>query len=199
MKPGRLSKLRGGAALPPREPLIHVAAAYLSGFCAIAAVALLTDALQVPLVLGSFGATCVLVFGFPKVPFSQPRNVIVGHVLSSLIGLVFLTAFGAAWWSMALALATAVAAMLVTRTVHPPAGSNPVIVMLSHPTWTFLLTPTLYGAALITLIAVLLNNIGATRRYPTYWVGRSPERDARSQRSARFEPNPVDPTNQAKE
>jgi CBS-domain-containing membrane protein len=146
---------------------------FLGVFCASATVALSSSALQVPLVLGSFGATCVLVFGFPQVPFSQPRNVIAGHVLSSLIGLVFLSAFGSTWWSMALALATAVAVMLLTRTVHPPAGSNPVIVMLSQPAWTFLLTPTLCGAALIIIVALIVNNIGATRRYPAYWIGRS--------------------------
>ena len=66
----------------------------LGGFLAIASVALLTDHLAVALVLGSFGASCVLVFGFPDVPFAQPRNVIAGHFLSSLIGLAFLTASG---------------------------------------------------------------------------------------------------------
>jgi CBS-domain-containing membrane protein len=179
MKMNSKSKLSGGGALPPREPLLNVVAGYLGGFGAIATVALLTSALHVPLVLGSFGATCVLVFGFPKVPFSQPRNVITGHFLSSFIGLVFLNAFGASWWSLALALATAIAVMLLTRTVHPPAGSNPVIVMLSHPTWAFLLTPTLLGAGLIIVVALVINNIGAMRRYPAYWIGRSPERDAK--------------------
>jgi CBS-domain-containing membrane protein len=74
-------------------------------------------------VLGSFGASCVLLFGYPDNPFSQPRNVIGGHFLTSLTGLCFLSVLGASWWSMALALATAVALMQLTRTVHPPAGS----------------------------------------------------------------------------
>jgi CBS-domain-containing membrane protein len=169
--------------LPPRESLTNVGAAFLGGFFAIAAVALATQALSVPLVLGSFGATCVLVFGFPKVAFSQPRNVIVGHLMSSSIGLAFLTVLGDSWWSAALALATAIAAMILTRTVHPPAGSNPVIVMFAHPhpAWAFALTPTLYGAVIIVVVAVIFNNIGATRRYPAYWIGRAPERDAKPQ------------------
>lgn len=174
-----MSKLSGGGALPPREPLVNVAAGFVGGLCAISAVALLSGALRVPLVLGSLGATCVLVFGFPKVAFSQPRNVIAGHVLSSSIGLAFATVCGTAWWSMALALAVAIAVMLVTRTVHPPAGSNPVIVMLSQPSWSFVLTPTLCGAAVIVAVALVVNNIGTARRYPTYWIGRAPERDAR--------------------
>ncbi len=170
------SRLSGGGTLPPRESVANVAFAAANSFCAIAAVAALTGALHVPLVLGSFGATCVLVFGFPRAPFSQPRNVIGGHFLSSSIGLVFLTVLGSTWWSMALALAMAIVVMLLTRTVHPPAGSNPIIVMLSHPTWAFLLTPTLCGATVIVAVALALNNIGATRRYPAYWIGRSAER-----------------------
>lgn len=167
-----MTRFGGGGVLPPRESLANIALAWFGGFCAIAAVALLTNTMHRPLVLGSFGATCVLVFGFPKVPFSQPRNVIAGHFLSSLIGLVFLQMFGSTWWSMALAAGTAIAVMLLTRTVHPPAGSNPVIVMLSRPEWIFLLTPTLIGAAVILVVALIINN-NATRRYPEYWIGRA--------------------------
>jgi CBS-domain-containing membrane protein len=64
-----LSKMRGGMAVPPRAPLRHVAISWLGGFFAVAAVALLTNISHAPLVLGSFGATCVLVFGFPEIPF----------------------------------------------------------------------------------------------------------------------------------
>jgi len=165
-----LAKFRGdGAALPPQPPLKAVALAWLGGFLAIAAVALLTDALSVALVLGSFGATCVLVFGYPDVPFSQPRNVIGGHALSSFTGLLFLTVFGAHWWAVALAAGTAIALMMLTRTVHPPAGSNPVIVFLTQPAWSFLLFPTLVGALVVVVVALLYNNATRTARYPKYW------------------------------
>ena len=140
-------KLKGdGAPLPPQHANKAVALAWLGGCLAIAAVAVLTDYLSVSLVLGSFGASCVLVFGYPDVPFSQPRNVIAGHFITSLVGLVFLTVFGPHWWSLALSVGTAIALMMLTRTVHPPAGSNPVIVFLSQPTWSFLLFPTLIGS-----------------------------------------------------
>ncbi len=119
--------------------------------------------------MGSFGATCVLVFGFPDVPFSQPRNVFFGHTLASLIGLSFLWLFGPVWWAMGLAVGTAIAAMMLTRTVHPPAGSNPVIVFLAHPTWNFLFFPTAFGAALIISIALMYNNSVREERYPRYW------------------------------
>jgi CBS-domain-containing membrane protein len=163
-------KLRGdGAALPPQPSHKSVALAWLGGALAIAAVACLTDALSAMLVLGSFGASCVLVFGYPDAPFSQPRNVLAGHVLSSAIGLACLQLFGPHWWAMAIAAGTAIALMMATRTVHPPAGSNPVIVFLSQPGWDFLLFPTALGALVIVVVALLYNNITRAARYPKYW------------------------------
>ncbi len=167
---GYFIKMRGGAKAPPRPTLRAVALAWLGGFIAIAAVGSITAATHNTLVLGSFGATCVLLFGFPESPFSQPRNVIGGHFLSSLTGLIFFYFLGPQWWSMALALATAIALMQLTRTVHPPAGSNPLIVFISAAPWNFLVTPTLLGASILVLIAVAYNNLAPERRYPQYWM-----------------------------
>lgn len=165
-----LEKFKGdGAQLPPRPGNKAVALAWLGGVLAIASVALLTDYLSVALVLGSFGASCVLVFGYPDVPFSQPRNVIAGHLVSSLTGLAFLSVFGPHWWAVALAVGTAIALMMITRTVHPPAGSNPVIVFLTQPAWSFLLFPTLAGSLILVAVALVYNNATRDTRYPKYW------------------------------
>lgn len=164
------TKMRGGAALPVRANSKHIALSWLGGCLAIGVVAYIASVAHASLMLGSFGATCVLVFGFPESPFSQPRNIIAGHVLSSLVGLLFLTVMGAHWWSVALAAGSAIALMQLTRTVHPPAGSNPVIVMLTAPSWSFLLTPTLLGAMLLVAVAVMFNNLPKGRAYPTYWL-----------------------------
>ena len=164
------SKMRGGAVCPPRARARQIVISWLGGCVAIGVVAYIAAITNTTLMLGSFGATCVLVFGFPESPFSQPRNIVAGHLLSSLVGLVFLTLLGAHWWSVALAVGTAIALMQLTRTVHPPAGSNPVIVMLTAPTWSFLLTPTLIGAMLLVVVAVLFNNIPQDRTYPKYWL-----------------------------
>lgn len=165
-----IEKFKGeGLALPPRASSQAIALAWLGGVLAIAVVATLSDWLTLALVLGSFGASCVLIFGYPDVPFSQPRNVIFGHFISSLIGLMFLAAFGAHWWSLALAVGTAIAAMMLTRTVHPPAGSNPVIVFLTKPGWSFLWHPTLAGALLLVAVALIYNNVIRDTRYPKYW------------------------------
>lgn len=165
-----LVKLRGDkAALPARPSGRSVALAWLGGFVAIATVATLSSALSAVLILGSFGASCVLVFGYPDVPFSQPRNIVVGHVLSSAIGVFFLQMFGPVWWALALAAGTAIAAMMLTRTVHPPAGSNPVIVFLSQPGWSFVVFPTLAGALMLVAVALVYNNATRAGRYPKYW------------------------------
>lgn len=165
-----LTKLKGdGMALPPQPTTRSVAFAWLGGFIAIAAVAILTKELSTILILGSFGASCVLLFGYPDVPFSQPRNVIFGHLLSSLVGLVFLALFGPHWWSVALSAGTAIALMMLTRTVHPPAGSNPIIVFLTQPTWGFLIFPTLVGAIVLVVIALIYNNVTRKEKYPKYW------------------------------
>ena len=167
---GWLAKFAGaGMPLPPWPKLQNIALAWLGGAIAISAVAWLTAISGTPLVLGSFGASCVLVFASPDVPFSQPRNVVLGHVISSAIGLAFLTALGPSWWAAGLAAGTAIAAMMATRTVHPPAGSNPVIVFLALPGWQFLLFPTLAGALIVTAIALVYNNATRSANYPKYW------------------------------
>lgn len=151
-------KFRGEhAPLASKASFKDIAFAWGGGFIAIALIGFLTQSLKYPLVLGSFGASCVLLFGFPKSPFSQPRNVIAGHFLSTLIGLLFFHIIGDMWWSMALALATALAVMLVTNTVHPPAGSNPIIVFLLGSPWSFLITPTLIGAVILVIVALFIS------------------------------------------
>ncbi|MBI3886454.1 MAG: HPP family protein [Opitutae bacterium] len=168
-----LAKFRGQrAALPPRLPARKIALAGVGAALAIGSVATLAAWSHQPLLLGSLGASCVFLFGLPEAPFSQPRNVLAGHGLSSLVGLIFLKACGPHAWALGLALGTAVALMFATRTVHAPAGSNPVIVFLAQPGWGFLLAPTLLGAAGVVLIALLFNNAVHPGRYPLYWLGR---------------------------
>lgn len=165
-----LQKLSGDhAPLPPKSDPKLIILAGLGGTLAIGIVALLAQSLETALVLGSFGASCVLVFGFPDSPFSQPRNVIAGHFLSSLIGLICLTFLGPHWWSVAIAAGLAISTMMWTRTVHPPAGSNPVIVFLTQPSWSFLVLPTLAGSLILVLIALIYLNATRPARYPKYW------------------------------
>ncbi|MCE1235318.1 MAG: HPP family protein [Hyphomicrobiales bacterium] len=162
-------KFAGGGPIPDRAPTRAIVLAGLGGFVAIGLLAALSGATGAALTLGSFGASCVLVFGFPDAPFSQPRNVVVGHVASSAIGLLCLALLGPHWWTAGLATALAIAAMMATRTVHPPAGSNPVIVWLSHPGWGFLIAPTLLGALALVLVALVYLNATRPTNWPKYW------------------------------
>lgn len=170
-----LKKLQGDhAELPPKANIKAVLLAFLGGFLAISAAALMSMRLEQILILGSFGASCVILFALPDTPFAQPRNVILGHFFSSLVGLLVVSTLGVAWWALGIAVGAAIAVMMITRTLHPPAGSNPVIVWLaaaSHGTlsWDFLWFPTLFGAIVITIVALIYNNLTREGNYPKYW------------------------------
>jgi len=118
-----------------------------------------------------FGASAVLVFAAPAAPFSQPRNVIGGHVLSALVGVIIMTIFKTqSWWVLALANALAISLMVATKTVHPPAGATVFLPILSQITnFTWVLTPVLVGALIIVVLGLLYNNVWERRRYPAFW------------------------------
>lgn len=165
-----LNKFKGdNATLPPKADSKSILLAGLGAAIAISSVALIADLSNSVLILGSFGASCVLLFGFPDSPFSQPRNVVGGHFLSALSGMLALKFLGHSWWSLAIGLACAVMGMMVTRTVHPPAGSNPVIVYLSQPAWNFLAFPVFLGSLILVLVALIYLNIIREAKYPKYW------------------------------
>lgn len=125
----------------------------LGTFAALSILGLLSSVTSDAWMLGSFGASCVLLFGFPDAQFSKPKNVIGGHLLASAVGLIFLHTLGPSWWAMAAAAASAAMLMMATDTVHPPAGSNPIIVFLGLSDWSFLVLPTLAGACLLVLFS----------------------------------------------
>lgn len=143
--------------------------AFVGGLIAIGLIGFLTKSFDNLLVMGSFGASCVLIFAYPASPFSQPRNIIFGHLFASFVGLFFLHIFGNEWWSMAIALATAIAVMMITDTVHPPAGSNPLIIFLLNAEFEYLIFPTLSGAIILVLVALFYNNLHKKRVYPNHW------------------------------
>lgn len=164
------NKFKGqGSELPPRAALKQIAFVWLGGFIATAVISFLAYVSSQPLILGSFGASIFVLFILPDTPFAQPRNVIGGHLISTLSGLVFFHLISPEWWSMALSLATALSLMQLLRVAHPPAGSNPFIVFLAAANWDFLIMPTLIGSVLLVVIALLYNNLSNERNYPKYW------------------------------
>ena len=144
----------------------------LGGALAIGILYALTSDLKfVTCFMAPFGATCALVFGLPGAPVSQPRNVIGGHMLSALAGLVVFAILGrSTWWTMALALGSAMAAMAMTRTYHPPAAVTALLPVLQQiTTFTWVLAPVGVGALLLVAIAMLYNNLFRERHYPAFW------------------------------
>jgi CBS-domain-containing membrane protein len=159
------------AAKPPagiREILLSG----LGGALAIALVAWLTVSTGQPLLMAPFGASCFLMFVVPDNPVARPRNVIGGHLVSALVGMAVLVLAGSAWWAMGLGVGLAIVAMRLTHTNHPPAASDPLLIMLSPlgpPGWGLLLTPVLVGALLVVAMAVAFNRLRPGVRYPQRW------------------------------
>lgn len=147
----------------------HIVAASLAVAVTVSLLAYLATTGQGLLLLGSFGSSALLLFGLPEAALSQPRNVVLGHVGASLIALACLALLGAGWWVVGVATGLAVGFMMLTRTVHPPAGANPIIIFLSKPGWGLFLGSTLAGAIALVALAVVYHRMAGRHKYPVYW------------------------------
>ncbi|NMM40270.1 HPP family protein [Pseudoalteromonas arctica] len=116
--------------------------------------------------MAPFGATAVLVFGVPQSPLAKAKNVIVGHFLTALIGVTFVSFLGSDPISIALATGFAITAMMLTDTIHPAAGANPILIIVTGQSWDFLLMPVLLGTVFIVLCGTLAN--GANKKVGQY-------------------------------
>ncbi|GEP94314.1 HPP family protein [Chitinophaga cymbidii] len=127
-------------------------------------------------VIGSFGASAVLVYGHAHSPLAQPRNVIGGHVLSALVGVtccMLIRSPDLMWLSGALAVAFSIVVMQVTKTVHPPGGATALLAVagsekIKHLGYLYALSPVASGVFLLLLIAFIVNNIPENRNYPAH-------------------------------
>mmetsp|Transcript_16442 Transcript_16442/g.24548 ORF Transcript_16442/g.24548 Transcript_16442/m.24548 type:complete len:225 (+) Transcript_16442:52-726(+) len=131
-----------------------------------------------PFIIGSFGATAVLLFAAPKSPLAQPRNLIGGHTISALVGVGFQTAFEDSpdlqWLAAALAVSVSIFAMQITGTLHPPGGATALIAVIGPESikdlsLLYVLIPVLSGAMLMMVVALLSNNLVRFQRYPDTW------------------------------
>ncbi|MBT8117542.1 MAG: HPP family protein [Gammaproteobacteria bacterium] len=163
-------------ARTPRIRPAQVLVAWLGAFAGIAALALLVDLfpkLQL-LVIGSFGASAVLLFAAPGAPFSQPRNLVGGHVISAIVGVACYRYLpDLLFVQEGAAVATAIALMMATRTIHPPGGATALIAVIGPDAvrglgWAYVL-PVLAGAVLLMLVAIVSNNLFVRGSYPDRW------------------------------
>ncbi len=125
--------------------------------------------------IGSFGASAVLVYSAVKSPLAQPRNLVGGHVLSGLVGVACYQVFGdTIWVASAMAVSIAIVAMLATKTLHPPGGSTALIAVVGGTKihslgYFYAFVPAGSGAIILLIVALLVNNLSKNRKYPEYW------------------------------
>ena len=145
-----------------KEPLISA----LGAFLCISLIAFINsyDDFNIWLI-PPFGATMVLVMAVHESPLAQPKNIFFGHILSALSGVLIYIFLGMNFLSIGLAVAISVWAMMVTKTIHPPAGANPIIAILGGKGISFILLPVATGALIIIVFAVIYNKI-LNRNYP---------------------------------
>ena len=117
--------------------------------------------------IASFGSTMVLLYGYPESPFAQPKNIILGHFLTSLIGIIFLNFVHLPIFiNIPLAVGFGVMLMILFKVTHPPAGGNPIIVIIGSVSYDYLLTPVIVGSIVVTLFGVIINKFILKKKYP---------------------------------
>ncbi|WNQ09582.1 HPP family protein [Paenibacillus aurantius] len=169
MRETYFSKMKGSGKSPLQVLPWNAFMGFLGGLFTIGLLSTLTDLTSAVWIMAPFGASCVLAFGVWEAPLSQPRNIIGGHLISTLVGLIFYHSFGPGVLVTGLAVGTATAAMMLTKTTHPPAGADPIVVILAGSGWWYLISPVLLGSVLVVILALLVNNASRHRKYPTFW------------------------------
>ncbi|VAX22911.1 hypothetical protein MNBD_NITROSPINAE03-868 [hydrothermal vent metagenome] len=165
-----VSKFKGqGAVAPPREKKTHIFYSWVGSAAGIMAVSAIAFKYSVPMVIGSFGASAVLIYAATDSPLSQPRNLIGGHVVSAIVAVLIFQTMGKSDFTLALAVSFAIVAMLATKTLHPPGGATALIAVDSQQGFMFVLMPVLAGVLIMLLIALVVNNLSGERAYPKYW------------------------------
>ena len=157
------------AARPWKESLV----AGVGGFVAIFALASARADLGANVLIAPFGASRVLVFAIPQSPLAQPRNVIGGHLISTAAGLSVFCLLGQTPLAFALGVGLAITAMLLTGTVHPPAGADPIVVIFASASWPFLFAPVLVGTICIVLLGAGFHRWVTRKSYPLDALGVS--------------------------
>lgn len=173
----------GGDESPPRKPHHKIGWSWLGAFLGIYAVSVINNLLDIgtlnnAFLVGSFGASAVLIYGAPQAEFSQPRNLMGGHIISAFIGIsVYQYIPLDIQLSSALAVSLSIVAMHYTGTLHPPGGATALIAVIGSDDihglgFLYVISPIAIGAFAMLIVALLINNLSSNpkRHYPRYWL-----------------------------
>ncbi|MGE7696019.1 HPP family protein [Lysinibacillus sp. NPDC094177] len=162
-------KMKGGGHAPSRTNFADAITGAIGGLICIFVLLWLTNYTGAPWLMASLGGSCVLVFVVWNAPLSQPRNIIGGHLISAFIGLIMYSLLGTSIVSISLGVGLTIFLMSLLGIIHPPAGANPIIIILGGYGWNYLVMPVLIGALIIVFFGLVINNLRETRKYPLFW------------------------------
>ena len=118
--------------------------------------------------IASFGSSMVLLYGYPESPFAQPKNIFFGHLLTSIVGILFVYFVHLPIFvTMPLAVGFGVGLMILLNVTHPPAGGNPIIVIIGSVSIDYLINPIIIGSLIILFFGVVLNRLILKKKYPS--------------------------------
>jgi CBS-domain-containing membrane protein len=168
MHPDRIDlELKGRLSKPNLWVAILAGAA--GGAIAIALMELLSERAVFPLMFVPFATSIVLVMGSPELEAAQPRALIGGHLVATLVGLLVVKTAGPGPWVAAVAVGLSMVAMHATKSFHPPAGIDPLVVVVNDMSWIFLLAPVAVGACLLAGLAFVWHNVFRSPAWPQRW------------------------------
>ena len=117
--------------------------------------------------VASFGSTMVLLYGYPESPFAQPKNIFFGHLLTAFVGIVILNFIPLPIYiSIPIAVGLGVGLMILFNVTHPPAGGNPIIVIIGSVSFDYLINPIILGSIIVLIFGVLINKFVLKKKYP---------------------------------
>ena len=148
--------------------IIKASVAGLFSIITIGVLTLLTYKTELGVFLiASFGSTMVLLYGYPESPFAQPKNIFFGHLLTSLVGMIFLLFIPLPIYILIpLAVGVGVGSMILFGVTHPPAGGNPIIIIIGSVSLDYLINPVISGSIIILAFGIILNRLILKKKYP---------------------------------
>ncbi|SFV58218.1 Membrane protein, HPP family [hydrothermal vent metagenome] len=180
LKINYFSKMRGDMRVSNTINFSEIVWSWIGSFIGVGAVSLvffdIVNHMDKMMLIGSFGASAVLLFAVSSSPLAQPRNVLGGFIISALIGVTSYKLFSHdLWLASAVAVSTSIAVMQLLQVLHPPGGATALIAVIGSEDihnlgYSYAFIPVGVGASILLSIAVIINNIPKNRSYPSYWV-----------------------------